>query len=51
MSMSIDALQSLTLKGTFLCLREGVKAMVSGSRVINISSAATVHPSSYNNGC
>ena len=51
---SWDRLHRVTLRGTFLCMREGVKAMIAagnGGRVVNVSSIASLHPSVYDNGC
>ena len=47
-----DAVQSVNLRGTFLCTREAAKRMVAGGRggrIINISSVSSLHPSVYGN--
>jgi gluconate 5-dehydrogenase/2-deoxy-D-gluconate 3-dehydrogenase len=43
-----DRMQAVNVRGTFLCLREAVRVMRAGGRggrIINISSAASLHPS------
>ena len=43
-----DRLQAVNVRGSFLCIRECVRAMEEqgrGGRIINISSAASLHPS------
>ena len=46
-----DRLHDLNLKGTFLCMREGIRVMREhgGGRIVNISSIASVHPGMYDN--
>ena len=47
-----DAVQSVNLRGTFLCTREAARRMVAGGRggrIINISSVSSLHPSVYGN--
>ena len=44
---SWDRMQAVNVRGTYLCLREAVKRMRAagrGGRIINMSSAASVHP-------
>ena len=46
-----DAMQAVTTRGTFLCLREAVKQMRSrgGGSIVNISSACSHHPMIFPN--
>lgn len=48
-----DKVQSINLRGTFLCMREGIKHMRArgkGGAIVNISSIASLQPVIYNNG-
>lgn len=47
-----DRVQSLNLRGHFLCLREALRLMVAqqrGGRIINVSSTASLHPATFGN--
>ncbi len=48
-----DETQSLNLRSTFLCMREGVRAMLGtgrGGRIVNISTMGVLHPVLNGNG-